>query len=433
MAFHYQYLITAIILLLILLVVTIKHKDILCAPVIYPILWIASLFVLTFSTYMDGVSISVLVIAVVSYVFFYVGFMIPSFRTDGFNVSYEKPKYNWLGIQLVFCIAIVIGLIYVYYVFSFISISDFIKNPLLVQQGINNGLYSIPKIIVWLGVFIRCSFWYYSYLFFSSFGKTKSDLCRHKIILRIEYIIVILLTTIWQITHFSRNGILYTLLPVLMMFFLVRKKSNKTIFVLLVLGVLAFLGFFFWFNSYKFSWDYNSSSDASNLNGKYLSLYLCSSFVGLTKLIDSSQIGLFAANGFSHTFSLPLSVFDTIFGTSYSPDVVQEFTEVGLVGRANVYTVLHWTASDFGIFYSFVWLIIYGIIYGKVYKQARLGNSKAIYFYSLLFYALCMMFFQDQLLAISESWFFIVVFSLLIFALCERQPKTREMAVFYRF
>lgn len=399
------YLIGIISLLVLFLSQLFKYKNLLAAPVIFPFVWIVVFFVLLFDKTFFQLSFEIVILIVVGYISFILGFSNSFKHTRPYTSRQheQKDKYacNWLGVNIVFFFSLIIGLLYFRVIQPYFSFSSFLSTLTGLQKNL-----SVPRILQFLSFFVKCSLWYFSYILFN-LKRFRFSLI-NRFVFFLEYIIVVFSQFLILMTGFSRNAVLFTLLPIIFIFFVSRKTKNSRILLIVTVFSFFFISFFLWFNKFKYgySWgieDYSGNGFAS------LKVYLTGSSIGLDQMVRNGTLSLFSANGLNHIFSLPLAFIDNLFGTNLTPDVVLDYVSIGSESITNVSTVFSWVAFDLGLAFSVFYLFLLGCLYGILFKKALFRHRVSIIVYSMLSYSLVMMFFEDQFLSISQSWFLIAL------------------------
>jgi oligosaccharide repeat unit polymerase len=96
--------------------------------------------------------------------------------------------------------------------------------------------------------------------------------------------------------------------------------------------------------------------------------------------------------------------------TSYSNSLIEEYTFVPYA--TNVYTVYHPYIKDFGIFYAFAILMLFGIIHTMSYTYTVVNKSLSYsIYYAFLLYPVIMSFFEDQYFSLFSTWLQVVIFT----------------------
>ena len=306
----------------------------------------------------------------------------------------------------------------------FLSLTNFVASLSSIRQGIRQNELKIPVFLNYFSAFVRCTLYYSWAIWLRRKKQLIFEVGRNNKIyvsLRNKCIILSLLYVVILMTSFSRNSLLFFALPIVFIVFIEKDCSNRIIIISLVILLGLFLVFFFWFSQYKANYLFEGRNywDVAFEN---LFLYLSGGIVGLDQLLQKGSLSFFCFNGLSHTFSLVTSIIDKLFGTHITPSVVQSGIMIGNSTSTNVFTVYQWTALDLGLVYAVMMQFFLGLLYGELYKRVCNGSIHGTYWYSFLSYSLVMMFFQDQYFSISQSWFNLLLTSILIYYLLFKLP-----------
>ena len=77
----------------------------------------------------------------------------------------------------------------------------------------------------------------------------------------------------------------------------------------------------------------------------------------------------------------------------------------------NVYTYYSLYIRDFGPFYAWILLAVFGFLHTAIHNKAlRSTNVRFIFYYAFLLYPLLMSFFGDQYFSLISTWIQIAVF-----------------------
>lgn len=433
----WKYYLTIVILIAMGILEFKKYKDVMAATVIYPVMWVLSIAGMIYRRDMFyEVEWYVLAIIVAGYFLFCIGFEIVNHTrictVRNSNTCFEKTvnginhfdlAQHRLGTTAVTVVSVLVALLYLVYIRSYIDLSDLIGSMYAIREDIANEKLVFPFALQALRYFIRCSMWYVSLLLFcipKSKGYKDTNGYNAKADLSLKLLIIVFAGLVMVFIDLSRNDILFTLLPVLFAFLLGRQLSNRKILLIIGICFLSFIVFFVWFAAFRGNFLDTMSNSSKELERSFFH-YLSSSIPALNRGINDNSLRWFTLNGGNgkYTFSFLTAIFDNIFITDITPYVVQEFVTVGPADHiTNVYTVYQWPAYDFGIIYAILLQLIYGVIYGLLYSKAKEGQFSALFSYSVMGYPLIMMFFEDQLFSIGQTWVIMLVFMYGIFFVC---------------
>lgn len=120
-----------------------------------------------------------------------------------------------------------------------------------------------------------------------------------------------------------------------------------------------------------------------------LSLYLTSSIVAFDYFVEPSSAISFGENTLRFIYAVGHSL-----GISDAPiQTILEF--VGVPFPTNTYTLMYPFYKDFGLFGITLFSVIYGCIYGFLYKKTRTGSKQGLIIYSIFLTFLLLEFFAE--------------------------------------
>ncbi|MCR5324877.1 MAG: oligosaccharide repeat unit polymerase [Lachnospiraceae bacterium] len=431
-----KYVITIAVMLVIMIVQYKHYHHLLAAPVVYPVMWMLAFvgLIIAGDTFYE-VSTGTCVVFVAGYVLFCFGFKVaevikkPRYAegrqtTDEYAIDYDVNDQR-LGLNIVTGICVFTGLAYALLMVKMIDFGDLYQSLLRIRSSIKYGEVQIPYLLTILRYFIRCSLWYISLqLFRIPWNSNKKDKEGYDIRLDLIVRIAIILASglFIVIADFSRNDILFTFLPVLFIYILSRRLSDRKCIVFLFTAFIVFSVFFIWFKEYK-NGTLDEEFDAEDAQDRYIQ-YLSGSLVAFDVKIKSENLKLVSKNGGQgrYTLSLIYAFRDMFLGTNDTPSVIRDRSQIGFKPTTitNVYTIYDWTGMDYGLLYALFWQIMLGIMYGILYFETLKQRMGATFWYSVLSYPLVIMFFQDQFFSISQSWFIIISICYGIFFICNK-------------
>lgn len=436
----------AIAILLILGIIEFKkYRHILAATVLYPIMWILSFagIIIKGKEYYE-ITWMMPCIVVLGYILFILGFGLTYKRQlanklKGKNTTTQQNSMVAVGDQLLGLniVTIVAAAIFVYTLIHLVKLIDFdniLSSLYKIKRMIDTGEKPFPYLIVVARYFFRCAIWYMSLVYFSipkgSSYKDK-DGRNIKSVVLIRLCAVSAMAFVVMFTDISRNDILMTLLPVLFIILITKRLTNiKTI----LFSGATFMAFIVLFVAFMYFRSgalelFKEKGVESGEDSVYH--YLTSSTVAIDQLYRNGTIKLFTIEGEGgrYTLSLPAAISDMALGTELKPEVLQEWINIGPASHTNVYTYYHWLGMDFGLIYASLFQILYGMLYGCLYGRIRKGGYIETLWYAILMYPLLMMFFEDQYLAIGQTWLIIGAFMYFIQFVCRRtkmQPSVKK-------
>lgn len=190
---------------------------------------------------------------------------------------------------------------------------------------------------------------------------------------------------------------------VLALFFsniIIKKYSNKKIAIMLLLIVLIILVTFISFAYMKYV--YEDRSDTTQFIMKQLRVYFSTSMIAFVQWIETTWEYKYGANTFRFFAEL-------LNGLGYDLSAVKAVQEYVYVygDITNVYSVLHYYTSDYGLIYAFVIQVILGMTYGFIYKKAIINKKTTPFFIavlSILYFPLINQFFDDKYFSILSTW-----------------------------
>ena len=211
---------------------------------------------------------------------------------------------------------------------------------------------------------------------------------------------------IMAITRMSRNGMLFSMLPILISYIIVTKQQNTKVIKKIVLFLIFFLILFFGFSVLKFFYEYTDKNSYINNFKKQFLIYGCGGIVALQQMFDKGNIVQY--NGLN-TFRFFIAIYDKMFNSNYAKTLVQDFISIGNGVTTNVYTFYQYYINDFGYIYAILMQFLIGMFHGISYKKMSQMKNYWIYIFSFSVYPLAMQFFQDQYVSLISTWIQILV------------------------
>ncbi len=413
-----RYYFTIIVMIFIMLWQYRKKRSIWAATVIYPIMWILSLIGLAISDLYYEVSWSILNIIMIGYILFCIGFNIADKGCEEctiYNAEY-KDRLNGVGLNIIYYISLIIGLVYLILVRNYVSISDIALSMTTLIGNKTSKIIQIPAYMTYIDGAVSTTLKIYLLMYFRSKQdeKLKTYFMNKKMGLRCVVLLVI--SVLIVLTHFSRNALLSLTLPIFFIFFISKKVDGKKVILWGGLLFILFVVLFIWYSYFRDAFLYENEKFWTVTVNRF-SLYLSGGIVALNQAKEK-YLSWFSLDGLNHTFAFAVALIDKMFGTNHTPDVVLDSISIGNNVRTNVYTVYYWNALDLGVIYSVCCQFILGWIYGYFYKRVRLGSFRALYWYSTLSFSLVFMFFADQYASIGQSWVIRIITYIIIATIC---------------
>jgi oligosaccharide repeat unit polymerase len=214
------------------------------------------------------------------------------------------------------------------------------------------------------------------------------------------FLINFIIALFFSLTAGNRGIIFMLVLAIFFSNIIIKKYSNKKIVVILLVLISIILTTFIVFAYMKYV--YEDRSNTSQFIIKQLRVYFSTSMIAFVQWIESTREYLYGANTFRFFAEL-------LNGAGYdltAAKTVQEFVYV-YGDITNVYSVLHYYTSDYGLIYAFVIQVILGMIYGFVYKKAVITKTSKPFFIavlSILYFPLINQFFDDKYFSILSTW-----------------------------
>lgn len=195
----------------------------------------------------------------------------------------------------------------------------------------------------------------------------------------------------------------YMLITCAFLFILIRRVKSRKVIVVGILGAVAIMVLFVWA-----SYDYATyAGNATSLSveksiAQSIKIYFALPAMAFVRWADSGPTlyhGLY-------TFRFVCAVLNKIIPSIRVVDTIQPFYAIdGLSG--NVYTALHWYASDFGIPWMLAVYMFEGLVYGLLYRRARSGTGGSVFsivMLGMLVPPLCEQFFSETIFSVFSMW-----------------------------
>lgn len=199
--------------------------------------------------------------------------------------------------------------------------------------------------------------------------------------LQLAYIFI--LNIAFEIARMEKSGILIMILGILYVLYVRKVIKVRSIFVTL-LGTIVL---FYFFNMSK------EKSDTTNVTSfiDFFGIYVTSPIVAFDYLHPDLS-GNFGEN----TFNIIYPYLNMLGCNFQYTDRLQEFVFVPVI--TNVYTIMQPFYNDFGVIGIPYFGIMYGALFGWVYRRSREGNPVYICIYTYLVEVILIQFYNENLL-----------------------------------
>ena len=412
-------IITSFVLLVIMIKEYGKHKHVLCATVVYPIMWIFSLLGLLLTDKYYVISYEMLAIIIIGYIVFCCGFNFcnrQGYSETIYNAKFCDENISEFGMSTAFIISLVIGVLYLYKVRNYISLTSIATSLTMIRTNSANGNLSLPIYLVYLSGMVQCSMRIFLFVYLRNQENTMSQKDIRQIRLKNRVIILFILSLVILLTNFSRNSLLFFGLSIITIVLLTKKVKTKKIILILSILFLAFIGVFIWFSMFRDAYKYTSGNvwDTATTS---LIMYLSGGLIAYDQSIQRGIVSIFAVNGLNHTGALITSIIDLLCGTQLTPGVVLPSIAIGPSSGTNVYTVYYWTSLDLGVIFSIICQFFYGFLHGRLYCGVRKGSIRHTYWYCMILFTKYDVF-EEQYFSIGQSWLLRIIAYVIIGTMC---------------
>lgn len=330
----------------------------------------------------------------ISYLFYYIGFFISMRWIDQnailavhaitCDVSW-KPKFpKWILIT-----EYAISIFYIAICYSNIrsmamSLWRVFRTTLSENSALSSGLPSVMRIAIQMVFLVAFAF--------CLLNPTKNN--RKVLICSIPPLFITLLFD-------SRGGWFLILIACVYMYILIRRPRGMKIVLIGVLGIIFVFAVFLISSFDKYSnaylWETNKEKFSRIVNG-----YFVAPPISFLSWINTNII---PTNG-KNTFRFICALLHPFFPDIEVVSTVQPF--INYTGyNSNVYTALHWYASDYGFWWTCVVELFLGIVYGKLYREVRMNNKVSIFailMSSMLMFPLINQFFDEKIFSVFSMW-----------------------------
>lgn len=201
----------------------------------------------------------------------------------------------------------------------------------------------------------------------------------------------------------ARTDWFYLLITIAFMFVFIKRVRSRKLLLIGILGVLGILSVFVW-ASYDYALMMGNSSPNSPFDSiiDSLATYFALPSMAFVRWLQSGPIYYYGL----YTFRFVCAVLSRLFPSIEVVNTVQPFYIINGL-RGNVYTALHWYASDFGIPWMLLVYLLEGAVYAYFYKKMRAGTGGTVFkivMISMLMPPLCGQFFDEKIFSVFSIW-----------------------------
>jgi len=329
--------------------------------------------------------------------FFILGFFIAVASKTKMNRHHLRENNNNLRfklpyIQIFLLIIFILFCVYLVKVVKYVSQENTFNFWHTLSTGKKMGLFKIPLIIEYsrsavIALSILCSI-----IFFCN--ATKSN--------KRYFYLSSLFAFFYVITAGNRGAIFFWILSILFSYLIVRNFNNRKLLLIFSRMLIIILIIFIYTSLIKYV--HIKDDEAFEFSKYILKHYFTSAPIAFVEWMKSAKEYMYGAN----TFRFFIAIFKHFGGNIDVVQTVQEPIKITKLGEeTNVYTVLHYYASDFGLFYAFFIQFILGITHGFLYKRACFSKIISVSYVALLaisYYPLLYQVFSDQYFTLFSSW-----------------------------
>jgi oligosaccharide repeat unit polymerase len=356
---------TIIVLLLIEIFAWNIYKDLLCPAVLHNIFWVISIIgTLTFGYDIILNKIALLVIVLGSLIFQF-GFYLSLRTTINTTINTAFPRKHILIVKPSTLKALIIVLLiiaipvliqyYQYIKYSNIPLYDLLKNA--------DGDLHLPGLFDYYRKFVQL----FSLSSLLAYWKLESP---HNVNIKKYVFILFILAVLCVISIPTRNGILWFILPLFIIYATTHSLSNKKILITGLSLVFGFLLIFYFISFGKYWYLYENDVDKSEVLFKEIKIYLSDSIPAFCNNISQNDSIYQGKN----TFRILFAISDKITGSSTAHKLTNEFVSLGNGLTTNVFTFYDFYLRDFGIPYALLAQFIVACFHGVNYKWMRRGR-----------------------------------------------------------
>ncbi|HAQ39736.1 MAG TPA: hypothetical protein DCM73_02150 [Clostridiales bacterium] len=218
--------------------------------------------------------------------------------------------------------------------------------------------------------------------------------------------ILTFLTSLPVIFTMNRGGMIMVFLAMIFIFLNIKNYSNAKI---AKWGIIVFVTIIIIF-SITSIWKFFNIPSLQNdpvLILKYsFQNYFITSMINFVEWAENNDGLLYGKN----TFRFILAIANFLGFNVDVPGTVQEFKIINIGSYdliSNVYTMLHYYARDFGIWYALLIEFFLGFVYGFLYKKSNFGGKTNLFYtiiLSLMMFPLFSQFFDDTYFSRFSTW-----------------------------
>lgn len=361
--------------------------------------WILMYLILIFSVEPDKTTSGYFICFSVGLVFFFIGFIFVTPKKKISSKRNEPKEDNITFNSKMFWFLFTIQCIVVSIVILALrrSLQNFYMNNLwfsIINAG-RYGNYNVSFIVERLKIFVQV----FAVVTFAVYmlNKTKQNK---------RYFILTFLVSIPIIFTMSRGGMIMIVITLFFIFLNVKNYINSKIAKWGIVSIIIIILIFSITSVWKFQ---NIAEYANNpmLLIKYaFKNYFATSMINFVEWAKTYKDYLYGQN----TFRFILAIFSSLGFNVEVVGTVQEFRDFSLGDTkvaSNVYTILHYYASDFGIWFSFIIQLFLGMFHGFLYRKANLASKSNLFYtimFALLMFPLLNQFFDDKYISTLSSW-----------------------------
>ena len=391
----FSYILSCILLFLIFYLNKSEVKDIGYPPTIYSLLWFFIIFIHFLTVEFDLIEINELKLPTLLFIVFgTIIFSLGGLIGRSIKIK-EKPKQIiHLGLRKHKIYPLIIVTIICLYFLTLNSLFLIASNQVM-EGDMRNLRYAINKGES-LGIYKYGI--YLSYLLFFIFSNHFLSFGRSKFLV----VLMAIISIFYAVLSTGRTNLML-LFSLIFGLLLIHKKLN------IRRSIYGFTFFFIGFFAYAIILGKGGDSENSlldNLQSVYVNSlqYLLG---GVTALGEYLNEKILYRNG-ENTFRFFYAALDQIGWLEMTREelmLTEEFIDVPF--RTNVYTVYRYYLDDFGILFSFLMILIFGLVHTIVYNKSKKNRSITNMFaYSILLYCLLISFFQDQYISLLPTWIY---------------------------
>lgn len=371
------------------------YKDVLCPAVIHNIMWMMSIFGLLYLAPGHEISFVTSFLIIMGSIAFQIGYSCIRVKStivkSGVLIKFKPIKYSVVLLFIPFS----------YVMMKFLSGGFFSTATLYETLTEGKEELQIPAVYEYVFKFIQ----FFSLAILVLYWRSNKKLPG----LRKWIFALFIMGLICVLSVPTRNGLLFFFAPLIMIYLYTHKLSKNRIFLFLFASAIVFMAYFYYVSLNKFWYNYESGDSPLQVLGSEIADYLSGSIYALDVSIPQHEL---TRNG-ADTFRYFIAIFDSIFETNYTPDLVNDYTSGRIT--TNVYTFYDYYIRDFGVLYAVLMQFFCATLHAYTYKLSKNGSLINLALASMLTYPLIMQFFQDQYFSLMSLWIqALIVFSLVL-------------------